>query len=450
MTHNLFVIDDQHPEDLAMMCALYSRSASSVTNHLEKVKKTGSGKFMESYYVGYGHESIGDCASTTIFIENVSILAAKAIQDWPLYSGQETSTRYIDMSKQEMTDPIGTIQSAEILKNWRDFYLSSQEPLIAHLKDKYPKGEKESQNMYNKAIQARCFDILRAFLPAGIHTQLGWHTNLRQVANKLALMNHHPDPLIQALSRDIHNELKGKYAHSFNHKLYDETEKYRAQMVAEYTYFKNPTLSNNSHDGKPPHRKYPVVCTTTITQEDLHPYTDAIKNRPKKTQLPGFMQDLGQVTFDFFVDFGSFRDIQRHRNGVCRMPLLETNYGFHPWYLDQLPDSLRKSALELIDNQIIKINALKTADGLPVSDIFKQYFIALGFQVPCKVTYGLPATLYTIELRSGTTVHATLREVAHNMMYALKEKLPDLVFHVDLEADEWDVRRGLHDIKEKV
>jgi hypothetical protein len=77
----LFIIDDQNPEDIAMMQALYSRSSASVQHHLEKVKKTGSGKFMESYYVGYGHESIGDCGSTTIFIENVSILAAKAIQD---------------------------------------------------------------------------------------------------------------------------------------------------------------------------------------------------------------------------------------------------------------------------------------------------------------------------------------------------------------------------------
>lgn len=76
-----FVIDNLSPETIAMLQALYSRSASSVEEHLKKVEKTGSDKFMESFYVGYGHASIGDCGTTTTFIENVSILADKSIQD---------------------------------------------------------------------------------------------------------------------------------------------------------------------------------------------------------------------------------------------------------------------------------------------------------------------------------------------------------------------------------
>lgn len=103
---NIFIYDEFNPEDTAMMQALYSRSPKSVAEHVEKVKKTGSGKFMEKFYVGYGHQSIADCGSTTIFIEQISILADKAIQDWPLYSGQETSTRYVDMSKQLIIDPL--------------------------------------------------------------------------------------------------------------------------------------------------------------------------------------------------------------------------------------------------------------------------------------------------------------------------------------------------------
>ena len=93
----IFIYDEFSPEDVAMMQALYSRSSASVVEHAQKVKETGSGKFMERFYVGYGHASIADCGSTTIFIEDISILADTAVQDWPLYSGQETSTRYVDM-----------------------------------------------------------------------------------------------------------------------------------------------------------------------------------------------------------------------------------------------------------------------------------------------------------------------------------------------------------------
>src|SRR6185369_629195 len=117
-----------------------------------------SSKFMESYYVGYGHASIGDCGYTTLFIEDVSILACKAIQDNPLYSGQESSTRYIDFSKQPLVDPIDNDISRIILKNWIDFYECSKQPLIAHLKGNFPLADGQKPAVWEKAIIACCFD----------------------------------------------------------------------------------------------------------------------------------------------------------------------------------------------------------------------------------------------------------------------------------------------------
>lgn len=461
----LFVIDDQNPEDLAMMQALYSRSSSSVLQHLEKVKKTGSGKFMESFYVGYGHQSIGDCGSTTIFIENVSILAAKAIQDWPLYSGQETSTRYIDMSKQNCTDPVKNDLSQQILDSWLSFYLKSQEPLKAFLKQKYPIKPEESASKkltdtYNKAITARAFDILRAFLPAGINTQLAWHTNLRQAAHKLALMNHHPDPIIKQISNEIHEQLKLKYPHSFNHKLYEKTEDYRSFVSQNYTYHEgssrvlqtflsananaNANVSTNNPNKQ---NKQQVICETHILPQDLEEYESLIKNRPPKTELPNFLLDLGLVKFSFLIDFGSFRDLQRHRNGVCRMPLLTMDYGFHSWYLDQLSEDLKQEAIALIELQSQRIKELGFSQSVKPETL--QYYIPLGFQVFSQVSYGLPAAIYTIELRSGVTVHASLRQAAHSMKAALLQQLPDLVIHTDDSLDEWDIRRGDQDIVSK-
>ncbi len=427
----LFVIDDQNPEDIAMMQALYSRSAASVTEHLEKVQAAGSGKFMQSFYVGYGHESIGDCGSTTIFIEGVSTLAAKAIQDWPLYSGQETSTRYIDMSKQPIEDPIGTEASGTILKKWMAFYLDSQEEVMAYLKSVYPRKSEEVETVYEKAIKARALDILRSFLPAGVATQLAWHTNLRQAARKLALLRHHPDPVIQKLGQAVLAQLSEKYPSSFSHKQYETQESYRVQMAHAYTYF------------NPEECPLEVTCKTSIQKEELGIYREAIATRPIKTELPIFLLDLGLITFEFQLDFGSFRDIQRHRNGVCRMPLLTTRFGFHDWYLDQLPSHLRLRAETLIKEQTEAITAL------PGSDLQKQYYVTLGFRVPCRVSYGLPAALYTIELRAGKTVHPSLRHVAQGMAKTLKEQLPELIIHADMDQDDWDVRRGLQDITEK-
>ncbi len=182
---------------------------------------------------------------------------------------------------------------------------------------------------------------------------------------------------------------------------------------------------------------------TNISQQELKKYQKIIDGRPCKTGLPNFLAELGTVTFDFLLDFGSFRDIQRHRNGFCRMPLLTTSLGFNSWYLNQLPLGSRIKAKKLIVEQKKLIAKLKTSPEI------KQYYIALGFNVACRVTYGLPATVYVVELRSGKMVHPTLRELALKMREALLAKFPNLSLNCDLEPAAWDISRGLQDIVKK-
>ncbi len=427
----VFIYDEFSPQDTAMMQALYSRSGASVEEHAQKVRASGSGKFMEKFYVGYGHASIADCGSTTIFLEGVSMLAAKAVEDWPLFSGQETSSRYIDYSKQPVIDPVKTKESKGILDKWMKFYIGSQSAMEEHLMAKYPKKPDEDEGMYGRAIKARVFDSLRGFLPAGITTQHSWHTNLRQAHDKLVLLKHHPLKEIRMEAEKILAELRTKYPQSFSHVSVPEQENYRKFLLEKYNYFLDKNYAGDFF-GK-----------TNIKKEELKKYLTVIKKRPQKIGLPHFLSELGNVSFEFLLDFGSFRDVQRHRNGVCRMPLLTTKYGFNEWYLEQLPAKVRGEAEKLIREQISAIKKLKaTKEEL-------QYYIAMGFNVTCKVSYGLPAAVYVIELRSGKMVHPTLRKIAHKMADKLKKLLPDIVVHVDRSLDDWDVRRGMQTLLEK-
>lgn len=427
----IFLFDEFAPEDVAMMQALYSRSSESVVKHAEKVRASGSGKFMERFYVGYGHQSIADCGSTTLFIEGVSMLCDKAIQDWPLYAGQEVSTRYINMSRQPICDPLKNKASQRIMQRWMDFYVSSGPILEKHLRGKYPRKENEDEKVYNKAIQARTFDILRSFLPAGMTTQLSWHTNLRQAWDKIATLRHHPLREVREVADGLWRELKKKYPNSFSHKLYEKQEEYRSILLKEHTYFNPPRFGKR------------FTCSSTLKPSVLTPYRQILKGRPIKTNLPFFMRSLGTFTFDFLLDFGSFRDLQRHRASIYQMPLLTTKYGFEVWYLNQLPEALRKRAEKLIEQQARAIAALK------ISEEERQYFIAMGFRVACRFTFDLPALVYFIELRSGKLVHPTLRPIAHQMHGVLQKLVPIVQLHTDLDLDDWDIRRGLQDIVKK-
>ena len=426
----VFVYDEFGPQDTAMMQALYSRSALSVEEHVKKVRESNSGKFMERFYVGYGHASIADCGSTTIFVEGVSMLVAKAIQDWPLYSGQETSSRYIDMSKQAIIDPVGSKESKEILNKWMKFYTESQKDVQAHIMNKYPRKTDEDEGVYTKAVTARAFDTLRGFLPAGVATQFSWHTNLRQAHDKLVYLRRHPLAEVREVGEKILANLKEKYAQSFGHQETPEQEKYWNFIETKYNYYFNKNAKAFS-------------AKTNINKKEISLYKDIFSKRTPKTGLPVFLAELGNVTFEFILDFGSFRDIQRHRNGVCRMPLLTTKYSFNEWYLDELPEVVKRKAIKLIGEQVKLISKLKT------SEENRQYYCAMGFNVTCKVSYGLPAATYVAELRSGRLVHPTLRKIAHQMSKALIKMFPNLKLQSDFSLDDWNIRRGMQDIKEK-
>ncbi len=432
------IVDDQHPEDLAMLQALYSRSPASVDDHLKKVKRVGSGAFVQKYLIGYGHKSIGDCGTTTIFIEGVTMLTAKAIQDWPLYSGQEASTRYMDFSKAEFSDPLektGSVKGREIQERWRGFYLGASSSVRDHIRKKFPINKDEDKKVYDRAVNARCFDILRSFLPAGAMTNLSWHTNLRQASDQLAWLKMHPDPNVVEVANEIWGALIERYPHSFKDR--PEHNGYRSKVMRDHHF-----LMPNEDD-----LKYaddmPVISSTFnqngISREDM----DMLTDRPRGIGVPRFLSELGTIQSTFSLDFGSYRDLQRHRNGTIRMPLLTTDLGFNSWYLDQLPNELRKKAKELIYSQTDSI------DELDCDPFVRQNYIAMGFNVPCKVTQNLPAFVYRIELRSSKSVHPSLRRIVQEEIKQFKSLFPDVTIYVDEDQDSWSIRRGSQTIEEK-
>lgn len=418
------------PESEAMIQAMHSRSTGGVKSHLEVLAKKGPENFMANFYVGYGHKSIGDCGTITIFIEGISMLAAKAIQDWPLYSGQESSTRYVDFSTQMFINPDGSQAGKQILEDWRKFYLSSREAVEISLKNKFPIQSGESEKTYSKAISARAFDILRGFLPAGASTNIAWHSNMRQVADKLAILRHHPLSEVRDIADKLQEALLEKYPSSFGHEIFETTENYNKQWMQGDYYFT--------------HEAYPktILLRNGLDTEILNNYKKVLESRPFKTELPKIVAEAGTIQFGFMLDFGSFRDIQRHRAIIQRMPLLTTKHGFENFYIESLPEDIRPDAQKLISTQEAKISELK------LDPTIAQYYTAMGYNLPNRISGDLPALIYLIELRSTRFVHPTLQRRAIEMAEILEKQFGQfgLKLHLDKDPGRFDIRRGEHDI----
>jgi len=271
---------------------------------------------------------------------------------------------------------------------------------------------------------------MRGFLPAGAATNLAWHGNLRQMADKMMLLRHHPLSEVREIALVLEGALQEAFPNSFGHKRYEETEVYNRWWMKGDYYFTDENsadfeLSRNAIDRK-------------LLREE---YTEVLKRRPFKTELPKQIAECGTIQFRFLLDFGSFRDIQRHRAVTQRMPLLVRNHGFGEWYLSEL-GALRSRAEKFLAKQN------KVLSKWPVSPEILQYYTAMGYNLPNRVTGDLAALVYLVELRATRFVHPTLRFRAIQMAKTLEEEFGKngLVLHLDNEPDRFDIRRGEHDI----
>src|ERR1700691_4586246 len=90
------------PELLAASGARYSRNNEGLEAILSKIDPNNLDKSVDSIFkmIDYGHQSIADMVPVALFMDNISLWLAYYL--WtlcPTAGGQESSTRYIELSK---------------------------------------------------------------------------------------------------------------------------------------------------------------------------------------------------------------------------------------------------------------------------------------------------------------------------------------------------------------
>jgi thymidylate synthase ThyX len=488
----VILVDNIHPENAAMAQALYARSAASAEVVLQQLEDSQRAAFAkvaidrhcllddallddvvavagnndacararrlhEQYAVNYGHLSILDCGFTYVFVEGVTELACKAIQHWPLFSGQQTSTRAVDVTKARIVDPLNTAASRRVIARWMDFHVECAGAVEDYTRERYPQREGESDKDYGNAVKYRSFDVRRGFLPAGLTTQTAVAMNLRQWSDHLTWLLVHPLEEVRRVARLIQAMLRERYPASGSfggsaavsgigvRGTTPEVAAARAawyeKVGAEWTY-QDPRFR--------PHRSRPIdevefSTTVDLSTLDIDYYAAIFRDRPPGCVLPRFLDDLGTCTASFLCSWGDWRDIERQRAGTCRVPLVTPEYGFADWYLEQLPPLWRARAEELIDEQHSAI-CLLTED-----EVVRQHYVAFGFRVPTTLTYSLPIWAYVLELRTGKTIHPALRREILKVAKLFRERFGARApLHIDDAPDVWDMRRGKQVIEQRI
>lgn len=172
-----------------------------------------------------------------------------------------------------------------------------------------------------------------------------------------------------------------------------------------------------------------------------------LDRRPRHCPIPHDWNSVLAIHMWGLIDYGTWRDLQRHRRNVGAAPELTPMFGFHPWYMEQLSRYTGSQFVEKVDVQTRELFAyLKTAWRKPHSTEL-AYHIPLGAQVEYDYTMGLSQSVYFAELRSGQTVHAILRPIAQEVGRVLTHF--GVRVDCDIEDARFDVRRGQQTISER-
>ena len=378
----------------ARCCALFSRSHKPLDEQAAKATTEQAEAFARTYVVGYGHNSINDCGSICAAVERISMIAAKFIEDYPLFNGQESSTRYIPFDIANFEDVVESPYAADdprfqLQRDLMDFYCEAKPVQVAFIASENGIADIDSEPQdVQRSVRAKSFDILRGFLPAGCRTQVAWVTTFRQAVERIEMMLRHPLPEIKEIGRQLQESCLAMYPGAF---CGLEKEGHIESADAWY----GDEFWDEYHTA-------PIAVPDTVIVPEHGFGSSRYPDRPVSKRVPP-RADLRSEEIEIVakIDYGSWRDIHRHRNCAQVFPLL-TAGEFEPFYLENLAPELKARAVKLVN---------RTKETCSTVGYLDQYAIPMGFMVTYWAKWSISQAAYVLELRSKPSVHPTVRRL---------------------------------------
>jgi thymidylate synthase ThyX len=434
-------------------------------------------EFYERVLVGYGDDSVAELAGAHVAVEQVSTLAAKALEDSRIgISPLEKSTRYVRFDRPGPDGRFLYHRGAELAH--ADYELAADalfatysrlvEPVTSAIREKFPQEEGETDRAWKSATRAKALDLLRGLLPAGTLTNLGLFGNGRAFEYLITKMAAHELPECQALATDLHRELSLVIPSFVRRALDDRYGKPSAERMVSV----RKATARLARQGKPvatppsvrllefdPDAERKVVATA------LFPYSDApledqagdpgavlealLGDRANRRQRAPRALEHAQYTFEITANFAAYRDLHRHRMLTQDRQLLGTSLGF------ETPPGLAELGLAGDFERAVAAAAVahRKLQG-ELGPALAQYIVPLAFHVRWYFRANLREVYHLCELRTTPQGHPDYRRVAQQMFLRVQEVHPRLAGYarfVDLsERDELERRASEKRIDEKL
>lgn len=408
--------------------------------------------FYDRILDGYGDDSIGELGGAHLALENVSMLAAKAVEDCRIGgSPLEKSTRYIYFD-QKVDDQYRFYREPVLMTSaYRDIYVDTCNelfetysklipPLTERIEQGFPRDPDTSKAAYAAALRAKVLDCLRGLLPAGTLTNMGVYGNGRffeQLLHKL-----HCDNLaeLQDLGKKSFDELskiipsftrRGDITHRHHKGYADYFESLNSDvrmMVEQHTQFSDRAMEPGarlvSYDTDSVRKVAAAMLfefsdkgladlqayCRDLPEEEINRILDAgcAARENRRHKSPRALEHAF-FTFEIIADFGMYRDLQRHRMCTQERQLLTCDYGY------DIPREIAGTELEK-DYCAAMAKAKEVydtiAESLPEE---AQYVVPMAYNMRWYFHINLRALQWLCELRSAPQGHANYRYISQAM-----------------------------------
>lgn len=417
--------------------------------------------FYDRILDGYGDDSIGELGGAHLAIENVSMLAAKIIEDCRIGgSPLEKSTRYIYFDQKVKGEYLFYREPILMTSAYRDIYVNTCNmlfetysklipPLTQIFEEKFPYDPSTSKAAYTAALRAKVLDCLRGLLPAGTLTNMGMFGNGRFYEQMIHKLHCNNLAEMQDIGKRMYEELS-KVIPSFvrraeqSHRTHENFAKFFEAMRTDLQVVANLNANYPERTLEPGVRligydQDAVVKVAAallfahgnksltdlwnlcrgLSEEDLIRILDAGCNaRENRRHKSPRALEHANFTFELITDFGAYRDLHRHRLLTQERQLLSCDYGFY------IAPEIMGTPLEA--DYVNAMNKAKEVHLMIAAELPEeaQYVVPMAYNIRWYFQVNLRALQWLCELRSAPAGHPSYRFVAQSMARQISEKFP--------------------------
>lgn len=422
--------------------------------------------FFAKWLAEYGDDSIAQMAGAHLFLENISNVATKVLEDFRIgFAPLEKSTRYVFFDQKvggrylyyidpDLDKSKYGREYIRILNMLFGRYVESIEPLSGYLGKLFPQESDQTDRAYRETIKAKACDVLRYYLPAATLTNVGFFGVGQAFEYVITKCMAHPlfeiRQLAKAAQRELSKVIPSLVGRSTSPrgKVYQRyvatTEKTLEKMAKNLLFERScelqdmigPSVDLVEYDADAegcivasilykystlPHRQIKEQVKNFSAKQKLAVIKEVVKRRQVRQHRLIRAFENTYYKFDIVTNLGAYRDLHRHRMLTQERQRFTTELGL------DVPADLISAKMDKA-----YVDAAEKVDKFyrRVAEVFPnqaQYIVMMGNRIRWYQWENLRELGWEAELRTSPQGHPDYRRVEQMKVEAVRAVHPSLV-----------------------